>query len=131
MKRYLTNLVTTVLAVGKQFLLWLDQGGNVLLPGIGAILRALLTGRASNPGYADETLSAHAWRAYADRKFWGRLFMPPIDLLFLWQRQDREVNDRVGRSVDGHCERAFYKEALRREMPPEYRDALNDLGDDP
>ena len=61
-------------------------------------------------GYADETLSARAWRCRA--KPWGRVFRPVIDALFIWQRWDMN-----------HCQRAYESEHARRNLPPEYREA--------
>jgi hypothetical protein len=72
-------------------------------------------------GWADETLSARAFRAHRKGRAFGRFFMPVIDLLFFWQKPDDEVNALAGKLVDGHCERAFYKEILRRDHAPEYR----------
>ena len=83
---------------------------------------AALTGRRQNVAYADETLSAHAWRAYARGRIWGVLLKPVIDAMFFWQQEDGEVNVAAGRAITGHCERAFWKEKLRRNFPPEYRD---------
>lgn len=57
-------------------------------------------------GYADETLSARAWRCREKR--WGKLFRPVIDALFIWQGA-------------GHCKRAYESEIARRNLPPEYR----------
>lgn len=57
-------------------------------------------------GYADETLSARAWRC--QHKPWGKVFRPLIDLLFFWQGPN-------------HCRRAYETELLRRNLPPEYR----------
>jgi len=73
-------------------------------------------------GYADETLSARSYRAWKNGRYPGKLMMPFIDFLFLWQAQDTEVNAVAGKAVPRHCERAFYKEKLRRSLPPEYRD---------
>ena len=72
-------------------------------------------------GYADETLSARAFRASKNKRQPGTFFMPLIDLLFLWQADDDEVNAIAGEVVKGHCRRAYYKEILRRSLPPEYR----------
>lgn len=58
--------------------------------------------------WADETLSARAYRAHRDGKPWGRLLMPAIDLLFRWQGL-------------GHCRAAYDKEAARLHSPPETR----------
>ncbi len=64
-------------------------------------------------GYADETLSARAWRAFDKGRIFGKLFKPAIDFLFIWQPQP---NDK------GHCYNAYLKEIDRRNLPPEYRD---------
>lgn len=74
-------------------------------------------------GYADETLSARAFRAYKNDRYPGKFLMPLIDILFLWQSDDDEVNAIAGEVVKGHCRRAYYKEILRRSLPPEYRNA--------
>ena len=74
-------------------------------------------------GYADETLSARAYRASKNNRYPGKLLMPFIDVLFFWQKQDEEVNALVGEAVSGHCRRAYWKEVLRRSLPPEYRNA--------
>lgn len=74
-------------------------------------------------GYADETLSARAYRASKNNRYPGKLLMPLIDVLFLWQKPDDEVNALAGEVVRGHCRRAYHKEALRRSLPPEYRNA--------
>lgn len=73
-------------------------------------------------GYADETLSARAYRGHKNGKVLARFFMPIIDVLFAWQAPDDEVNARAGRAITRHCERAYWKETLRRSLPPEYRD---------
>jgi hypothetical protein len=36
--------------------------------------------------------------------------------------QDEEVNEVTGRPIAGHCERAYWKEVLRRNLPVEYSD---------
>lgn len=120
-----TATAAALLALGRQFLLWVDQGGNALLVGLYAVLVAALTGERQNPAYADETLSAHAWRSSAKGARWARFFRPLIDLLFLWQGEDEEVNLRARKRVTGHCERAYWKELLRRELPEQYRDFVN------
>lgn len=63
--------------------------------------------------WADETLSCRAYRAWRDGKPWGRVWMPLIDLLFIWQRQPD--------GVIGHCHGAFLKERERYNLPPEMR----------
>jgi hypothetical protein len=70
-------------------------------------------------GFADETLSARAWRSR--NGFFARIFRPVIDVLFFWQKPDPEVNMLVGRVVTSHCEQAYWKEKLRRDHAPEYR----------
>lgn len=109
-------------ALAMQAVLLLDQAGNVLL-GVKAVVLAVLTGQEQGICYADETLSAHAWRADQARKPWGRLMRPLIDFAWSWQRQDPRVNAAAGFEVTGHCERAFWKKRLRLGLPAEYRDA--------
>lgn len=82
---------------GVQIFLALDQLANVLPPPIDGTV-----------GYADETLSARCYRAHRDGKIMGKLFMPPIDLLFFWQGP-------------GHCKNAYIKELERKNYPEEYR----------
>ena len=36
-------------------------------------------------GWHHETLSSRAWRAWSNRKVFGRIFRPLIDVLFIWQ----------------------------------------------
>lgn len=81
-----------------QVFLALDQLVNVLIPPLDGTV-----------GYADETLSARAYRAHRDGKILGKLFMRPIDLLFFWQGP-------------GHCKNAYIKEFDRQNYPSEYRD---------
>lgn len=59
-------------------------------------------------GYADETLSARAYR-HAEIKKDRRWPMWIIDHLFFWQ--------------DGHCKQAYVSELERAHLPPEMRDA--------
>lgn len=95
MKLWLAYLVQVGIAA--------DQLINALIPPI--------TGTLS---YSDETLSARCYRANRDGRMWGRVMMPVIDVLFLWQ-------------TDSHCYMAYLKEIERRGLPPEYRnDALKD-----
>lgn len=72
-------------------------------------------------GWADETMSARAHRAWVKGRRFGLVFRPLIDLMFSWQAPDDEVNSLAGKLVTSHCERAFYKEVLRRDNSPEYR----------
>jgi len=57
-------------------------------------------------GYADETISARAWRRSKDSEAWER-FRVFIDALFFWQK--------------GHCFQSYLNEAERRHLPSEYR----------
>lgn len=74
----------------KQFLIALDQCVNA---GFG--------------GWADETLSARAYRRHTKKLHW-RVVMRVINAIFFWQEQ--------------HCMQAFQSEQKRRHLPPEYRD---------
>jgi hypothetical protein len=57
-------------------------------------------------GWADESISARAWRC---RERWPyRAYRFGIDLLFFWDRD--------------HCETAYHSEIERAQFPPEYRD---------
>lgn len=58
-------------------------------------------------GWADETLSARAYRMHTKRLRW-RIAMKLIDAVFFWQVF--------------HCMQAFQAEQKRRHLPPEYRD---------
>lgn len=53
-------------------------------------------------GFADETLSARAWRLRTQSNAWR-----VIDALFFWQKL--------------HCQHAYESERLRRHLPQEYR----------
>lgn len=75
----------------------IDQVANALIPPLFTL------------SYADETLSARTYRAARRGKLIGRLAMPVIDFLFLWQTRD-------------HCMHAYFKEQQRRQLPPEYRE---------
>ena len=85
-------------AWGVQVFIAADQLLNTLIPPLDGTI-----------GYADETLSARSYRAYRDGKFFGRLTMPLIDLLFFWQGPR-------------HCYRAHLKEYDRMNSPAEYRE---------
>ena len=73
-------------------------------------------------GWADETLSARAYRGWVKHRRFGMFFMPIIDWLFSWQSPDDEVNKAAGSVITAHCERAYWKEKLRRDTAPEYRE---------
>lgn len=83
----------------------IDQTANVLL--------SWLSPWAWRGAWADETLSARAYRAWRDGAPFGRVAMPVIDALFFWQRQDP--------GVIGHCHGAYLKERAMYNHPPEMR----------
>ena len=73
----------------KQVAIALDQLANTLLG-----------------GYADETVSAKAWRKKDD--FWGWNWVYRVaNALFFWQ--------------DDHCYDSYQTEVQRRQLPKEYR----------
>ncbi len=57
-------------------------------------------------GYADESLSARAYRRRSE-PLWG-LLVRLLDRMFFWHAT--------------HCESAYRAEKLGRHLPPEYRD---------
>lgn len=57
-------------------------------------------------GWADETLSARAWRRSSMHLGWDTLRVA-IDLLFFWQEE--------------HCRAAFWAEYNRKQLPKAYR----------
>lgn len=99
-----------LLRVGAFPLHWLQQVGIA----IDQFLNAVST------GWADETLSARCGRNYLKGRRLARLFKPVLDLLFAWQKSDPTIKDENGPIVS-HCIRAYHKEKLRRQLPPEYR----------
>ena len=56
-------------------------------------------------GYADETLSARAWRMQYKKKHW-LLMRCVIDAIFFWQ--------------DAHCFNSYLSEKNRKHLPSEY-----------
>lgn len=76
-----------------QILVALDQLGNAMLG-----------------GWADETLSARAYRADRDGKVLGRIFRPMFDWVF----------ERLADEQD-HCARAHASEVGLSHLPPAYR----------
>jgi hypothetical protein len=75
----------------KQFLIALDQLANTVtwIKGDGF-------------GFADETISARAWRLRDQSNAWRR-----IDRLFFWDKE--------------HCRQSYESELMRRQLPKEYR----------
>lgn len=122
MKKRLSATWRALTSLWWQFLLWIDQGANFAGLGLKALVMAAITGQEQAICYADETLSAHAWRAEQARKPWARVMRPVIDAGFFWQAQDPAVNAAAGFPVKGHCQRAFWKKKLRLGLPEEYRD---------
>jgi hypothetical protein len=82
---------------------WLLQ----LFVAIDQLLNVLVTPLSSG-AWADETLSCRAYRMHRDGKPWGRIWMPIIDLLFIWQSA-------------AHCKVAYQREMIGYDMPPELR----------
>jgi len=80
--------------VAKQFLIALDQALNVLIKIKG-----------DGYGFADEMLSARAWRLRNS----SRLYVW-IDRLFFWDAN--------------HCQECYKIELQRKQLPPEYRPQL-------
>lgn len=73
----------------KQLLIALDQLANTLAG-----------------GFADETLSARAWRKRNDSRGW-QTACTWIDRMFFWE--------------SGHCEASYRAELLRAHLPKRYR----------
>ena len=76
----------------QQTLIAVDQLANAMLAG----------------GWADETLSARAWRLDGSKRRWS-IARRVIDALFFWQKT--------------HCQAAWYSEQKRLQLPPQYRKA--------
>lgn len=73
-----------------------DQLANVLITPL------------QSSAWADESMSSRCCRAWRDGKIAGRIFMPIIDFMFLWQTEE-------------HCRNAYIKECARYNSPPEMR----------
>lgn len=74
----------------KQFLIAVDQVFNTILC-----------------GYADETLSARAWRAENRGRILGKIFRPTIDFIFFFEKD--------------HCYKSYLAEVQKRQFPRDYR----------
>lgn len=86
----------------RQLLIWVDQGFNVL-----TWAKADATsGFWSGFGYADETLSARAWRLRETTQNWDQ-FRTLVDTLFFWQKN--------------HCQNSYNRELARKGMPKVYQ----------
>ena len=92
--------------------------GEVLVA-IDQVVNALLA------GYADETISARSFRlgnraSRLDRWDQWRITWVIVDILFM--PQDWLIQARTGGAPSrGHCERAYYAEIDRLQLPAEYR----------
>ena len=73
----------------KQFIIAIDQLANTILG-----------------GYADETLSARAWRTENKGKLFGKFFRPIIDIIFFWD--------------PNHCYESYLSELKKRHFPKDY-----------
>lgn len=80
---------------------WLDRRYRVQV-----LLGKDQLGNAYAAGWADESISARAWRRRTESDVWAALRIL-IDTLFFWQ--------------PGHCEDAWLDEKMRRQMPSAYR----------
>lgn len=121
MKQWAGNVWAAIYVWGYESLVSLDQVVGTFLFGLGKILLAAFTGKRQTPIWADETMSAHCFRAARDGKPAAKLFIGFVDWLFSWQGEDAEINKAAGRRITAHCERAWWKEKLRRGLPPEER----------
>lgn len=74
----------------KQFLIAFDQLVNTIFG-----------------GYADETLSARAYRTEQEGKLWGKVFRPIIDVIFFFD--------------PNHCMESYLSEVKRKQFPNHYR----------
>ena len=74
----------------KQFLISLDQVANTLV-----------WIKGDGFGFADETLSARAWRLREQSNAWKR-----IDAIFFWD--------------EDHCYKSYRSELLRKHLPNHY-----------
>lgn len=74
------------------------------LIGVDQLINTVVWVKGDGFGYADETLSARAWRLRHQSNAWKR-----INLIFFWQHN--------------HCQSAYHSEQFRRQLPPEYRKA--------
>lgn len=72
-------------------------------------------------GYADETLSARAYRSARRDGFVGRWAVTRRVIDWLFAPQDWWVKWRGEWTGARHCERAWTAEIDRRQYPPEYR----------
>lgn len=76
-------------------------------------------------GYSDESISARSYRlgsraVRAGKWDQWRVSWAVVDALFLWQ--DILLQHKTGRMPErGHCERSYYAEIDRLQLPPEYR----------
>ena len=77
-----------------QTLIALDQLGNALLLG----------------GWADESISARAWRQRNDSVWWFALH-GTIDAVFFWTKD--------------HCKNSYLEEMARNQLPRAYRNAMD------
>ena len=104
------------LAYPRQCGIAIDQAINALIPPFITL------------SFADETMSARTYRGSRDGKIVGTFLMPIFDWMFSWQATDPEILEDDGVTpIKGHCHRAYIKEILRRNEPPEYREAAGKL----
>jgi hypothetical protein len=127
MQTWLRNVCLAVWAWLGQLGIALDDLANVLFLGPIAIVHTAVTNVLQDTVYADETLSAHAYRADERGRLFGRVMRPAIDWAWQLQKPDPVVDAAVSahegrpRAVTSHCERAFWKKKLHLYSPTEYR----------
>lgn len=97
---------------------WFQQSFIAVDQAFNAIVTPLFT---FTVGYADETLSARIYRTAKDGNRFALAVMPAADALFAWQSVDPTIRGSDGQPIKPHCERAYWKEKLRRQSPPEER----------
>jgi hypothetical protein len=121
MKHWAGNVWAAIKVWLYQTLVSFDQAFGNLLLGFLKVLSAIFTGRRQSPIWSDETLSAHCFRSARAGKQPALYFIVLVDWFFSWQKEDAGVNAAAGRRITSHCERAYWKEKLRRGLPPEER----------
>jgi hypothetical protein len=88
------------------------------------LLWAVATGQEGAPPTPFETLSARAGRARLNGKFWARITVPVVDLLFRWQAHAVALPDGRTFTHPSHCLRAFIKLRTGGYLPREYHGPL-------
>lgn len=101
----------------------LDCALAVLLQFAG-LFWAVATKQEGEPPTPFETLSARAGRAKLNRKWWGFVTAPLIDLLFIRQSPRAELPDGRVFEHPSHCLRAWAKTRAGAYLPASYHRPL-------